>query len=131
MDIDDFKTQLGLLSAKRSEILLGSLNDEDKQKALNVFDKENDELNQSIDIYFRIMGYTVETDIAKISELLTSLENGTTDLIERFSPALFSSMSDYFSNNTGFSASQLCSPPTVSVSEYSALEEYFDAVPLG
>ncbi len=56
LDIDTFKTNLQNILDKRNAIVLSDLPDEDKEKALAVFDKENDELNQSLDIYERLEG---------------------------------------------------------------------------
>ena len=58
MDIQHFQDHLQSILDKRNEILLDTkLSDDERAIKLSVFDKENDELNQSLDIYFRLLGY--------------------------------------------------------------------------
>jgi len=131
IDINTLKTHLATISNARKDIILSSDTVEDKQIQLNLLDKENDELNQSIDIFFRLMEYTATTDIEKINELLLSLENGTIDIISKFAPQLYQDMSQHFSSNTGLSASALSSISPKFISSYEQLSIIFASVPNG
>jgi len=131
IDIDTLKTHLATISNARRDIILSADTVEDKQTKLTLLDKENDELNQSIDIFFRLMEYTATTDIEKINELLLSLENGTVDIISKFAPALYQDMAQHFSSNTGLSVTQLCFKTSVQASSYQDFLSHYSITPYG
>ena len=54
---DTLLSHLETIVNKRNDIINSTLTDEEKLASLSVLDKENDELNQSIDIYYRLVDY--------------------------------------------------------------------------
>ncbi len=66
---DALLSQLETIVNQRNSILKSSASDEDKLSSLSVLDKENDELNQSIDIYYRLVDYQ---GFVQYQELLAS-----------------------------------------------------------
>ena len=58
MDVNTLKDQLQIIVDQRISVLQDdTLSVEEKKEKLSIFDRENDELNQSIDVYFRLVDF--------------------------------------------------------------------------
>jgi len=63
LDIKQLQSYLETLLQKRNDIIVSNVTNDEKQVSLTLLDKENDELNQSIDIYFRLKDYNSLEDV--------------------------------------------------------------------
>lgn len=102
-----FTEYLESLIVRRKQIMENdSLTFEEKKSQFSALDNENDELNQSLDIFERIFSLESSVTHEELVILLDTFKNDAISFINSLTPDLLSYLSDQYSSNAGYTVDQ-------------------------